>query len=163
MHIVCQSILLIFCRNTCLFFYFSFPFICYFILLLINPSQMETITNSITYYTQGLIAMSCHIWLFRLIALILLWIGVWSLFYPQTFHDLTSVPRQVLGLPQFVYPYYFIYEEKSGHHLMTVSIVVSVGDELITEQNQLYRVVRMDENKAYARYIRDLSLPAPSP
>lgn len=124
---------------------------------------METITNSITYYTQGLIAMSRHVWFVRLTACIILSIGIWSLFYPQTFHEWTSIPRQALGLPQFVYPYYFIYEEKSGHHLMTVSIVVSVGDELITEQNQLYRVVQMDENKAYAQYIRDLSLPAPSP
>ena len=46
---------------------------------------------------------------------------------------------------------------------MTVSIVVTIGDELITEDNKLYRVVRMDENKAYARYVRDFVLPSLSP
>lgn len=86
-----------------------------------------------------------------------------GLFYPHTLYELTARPRQALNLSPIVYPYYFIYEEKSGHHLMTVSIVVTVGDELITENNQLYRVVRMDENKAYARYVREFALPSLSP
>lgn len=92
-----------------------------------------------------------------------LFVGVWSLFYPHSFHELTALPRQLIGLPQLVYPYYFIYEEKSGHHLMTVSVVVTVGDELLCEHNQLYRIVRLEQNKAYARYVRDLALPTPSP
>lgn len=99
----------------------------------------------------------------RSLALFFLGIGVWSLFYPHIFHELTSLPRQSLGLPHLVYPYYFIYEEKSGCHLMTVSIVVTVGDELITENDQLYRIVNIEENKAYARYVRDFTLPILSP
>lgn len=82
---------------------------------------------------------------------------------PHMLHEVTASARDVLGIAPTVYPYYFIYEEKSGHHLMTVSIVVTIGDELITEDNKLYRVVRMDENKAYARYVRDFVLPSLSP
>lgn len=92
-----------------------------------------------------------------------LMLGVVGIFYPHTLHELTALPRQVLGISPIVYPYYFIYEEKSGRHLMTVSVVVTVGDELITEEDQLYRVVRMEENKAYARYVREFALPALSP
>lgn len=93
----------------------------------------------------------------------LLIVGVWSLFAPQAFHELTASPRRAFNLPTLVYPYYFIYEEKSGYHLMTVSVAVSVGDELIDADDRLYRVVRLRENNAYARYVRDLSRSAPSP
>ncbi|MBO5244486.1 MAG: hypothetical protein J6B02_00150 [Selenomonadales bacterium] len=90
-------------------------------------------------------------------------LGSMGILFPHTFHELTLRPRQVLGIAPIVYPYYFIYEEKSGRHLMTVSIVVTVGDELITEEDQLYRIVRMEENKAYARYVREFALPSLSP
>lgn len=90
-------------------------------------------------------------------------LGITGIFRPHTLHELTLLPRQVLGMTPIVYPYYFIYEEKSSRHLMTVSIVVTVGDELITEEDQLYRIVRMEENKAYARYVREFALPSLSP
>jgi len=86
-----------------------------------------------------------------------------GIFFPHTLREVTASARDMLGMTEAVYPYYFIYEEKSGHHLMTVSIVVTTGDELISEDNKLYRVVRVDENKAYARYVRDLVLPSLSP
>ena len=86
-----------------------------------------------------------------------------GVFFPHTLREATASMRDTLGIARQVYPYYFIYEEKSGHHLMTVSIVVSTGDELISEDNKLYRIVRMDENKAYARYVRDFVLPGLSP
>ncbi len=86
-----------------------------------------------------------------------------GIFAPHTFYEVTASARDALGITRAVYPYYFIYEEKSGHHLMTVSIVVTMGDELISEDNKLYRIVRIDENKAYARYVRDFVLPDLSP
>ena len=92
-----------------------------------------------------------------------LFTSVLGLFFPPTLREVTSSARDALGMTETMYPYYFIYEEKSGHHLMTVSIVVTTGDELISEDNKLYRVVRVDENKAYARYARDFVLPSLSP
>ena len=86
-----------------------------------------------------------------------------GIFFPHMLHEVTASARDALGITRAVYPYYFIYEEKSGCHLMTVSIVVTTGDELISEDNKLYRIVRVDENKAYARYVRDFVLPSLSP
>lgn len=107
--------------------------------------------------------MSFRRFLICILLFILLGTGVWSLFAPLTFHDLTATARQFFGLPQLIYPYYFIYEEKSGHHLMTVSVVVTVGDELVSEDDRLYRIIRLEKNNAYARYVRDLTLSTPSP
>ena len=94
---------------------------------------------------------------------LLLSTSVLGVFFPHTLREVTASTRDMLGITETVYPYYFIYEEKSGHHLMTVSIVVTTGDELISEDNKLYRIVRVDENKAYARYVRDFVLPGLSP
>jgi len=41
---------------------------------------------------------------------------------------------------------------------MYVPLVVSVGDELISEDNRYYRIVRIEENRAYARFVRDVNL-----
>ncbi|GEM_PF-739947 len=57
-----------------------------------------------------------------------------------------TVPRQ--------YAYYRIVEEKTGKLLMTVSSApVTKGDELITDDNKHYVVVKVEKNVAYARYM----------
>lgn len=94
---------------------------------------------------------------------VLITVSSLGIFAPHTLQEVSASARDALGIAPTVYPYYFIYEEKSGHHLMTVSIVVTMGDELISEDNKLYRIVRVDENKAYARYVRDFVLPSLSP
>ncbi len=60
--------------------------------------------------------------------------------------------------PQKAHDYYIIIDEENGRTLMTVPIVASVGDELITDENKRYRVVRVEENRAYARFVENVDL-----
>lgn len=60
--------------------------------------------------------------------------------------------------PQKVYDHYTVLEEETNRTLMYVPLVVSVGDELITEENKRYRVVRIEENRAYARFVEDVDI-----
>ncbi len=73
----------------------------------------------------------------------------------QNFLLIQQKPEQA---PQKVYDYYIIIDEESGNQLMYVPLVVSIGDEVLSEENKLYRVVRVEENQAYARYVRDVNL-----
>ncbi len=42
---------------------------------------------------------------------------------------------------------------------MYVSVVtVSPGDEMITEENKRYVITRVEENRAYARYVEDIEI-----
>lgn len=61
-------------------------------------------------------------------------------------------------LPQ-IHEYYIIYDEATGSDLMYVPLAVSVGDEIITENNQRYRVISVTENRAYARFIENVGNP----
>ncbi|SDF51824.1 hypothetical protein [Sporolituus thermophilus] len=74
---------------------------------------------------------------------------------------------QLLPLPQpkpetptkAPYEYYVIIDEATGATIMYVSVVtVNPGDELITEDNKRYVVVRVEENRAYARYVEDVKV-----
>jgi len=60
--------------------------------------------------------------------------------------------------PQNVYDYYVIIDEETGSVLMYVPIVVHLGDELISEENKRYRIIRIEENRAIARFIRKVDL-----
>nr|WP_092073734.1 stage II sporulation protein P [Dendrosporobacter quercicolus]NSL47944.1 stage II sporulation protein P [Dendrosporobacter quercicolus DSM 1736]SDM66388.1 hypothetical protein SAMN04488502_106149 [Dendrosporobacter quercicolus] len=60
--------------------------------------------------------------------------------------------------PQKVYDYYIIVDEETGNHLMYVPLVVGIGDEVLSEDNKLYQVVRVEGNQAYARFVRDVDL-----
>lgn len=73
----------------------------------------------------------------------------------QNFLLIQQKPEQT---PQKVYDYYIIIDEESGNHLMYVPLVVGIGDEVLSEDNKLYRVVRVEENQAYARYVKDVKL-----
>jgi hypothetical protein len=57
-----------------------------------------------------------------------------------------------------VYDYYLIIDEQDGHTIMYVPLVVSVGDELISEDNKYYQIVRIEENRAYARFVKNVDL-----
>ena len=78
-----------------------------------------------------------------------------------TFHliplNIFSVQQKPQQEPQKIHEYYIIYDEKSGRDLMYVPLVVSVGDEILTEDNHLYRIVRVEENRAYARFVEDMN------
>ncbi len=41
---------------------------------------------------------------------------------------------------------------------MYVPVVVSIGDELVSDQNKRYKIVKIEENQAYARFVEDLNL-----
>lgn len=75
--------------------------------------------------------------------------------------NLNTIQNQPDEKPLKVYDYYTIIDEKTGAHLMVIPLVVRVGDEVITEDNKRFRVVKVVENEAYARFIEKVHLPSP--
>lgn len=71
--------------------------------------------------------------------------------------NIFSVQQKPEQAPQKIYDYYIIYDEKTNQDLMYVPLVVSIGDEVITEDNKRYRIVKIEENRAYARFIGKIS------
>ena len=69
-----------------------------------------------------------------------------------------SVQQKPEQLPSKVYDYYVVVEESTNEVLMYVPIVVNVGDELVSEQNKRYKIVKVEENYGYARFVEDLNL-----
>ena len=72
--------------------------------------------------------------------------------------NIFSIQQKPEPEPQKVYDYYFILDEADGRSLMYVPLVVNIDDEILTEENKLYKVVRIEENRAYARLVRDVNL-----
>jgi hypothetical protein len=73
--------------------------------------------------------------------------------------NLLPIQQKPEQAPQKVYDHYVILEEETDRMLMYVPLVVSVGDELITEENKRYQVVRIEENRAYARFVENVGIP----
>jgi hypothetical protein len=71
-------------------------------------------------------------------------------YLPLNILPIQQKPEQA---PQQVYDYYQIIDVESGETLMYIPLVASVGDELLTEENKRYQVVRVEENRAYARFV----------
>ncbi|MBP2655063.1 MAG: hypothetical protein H6Q73_2632 [Firmicutes bacterium] len=67
-------------------------------------------------------------------------------------------PQKSPELPSTVYDYYQVIDEKTSQPLMHVPMIVNIGDEVITEDNKRYRVVKVEENRAYARFIEYINL-----
>lgn len=72
--------------------------------------------------------------------------------------NMLSVQQKPEQAPQKVHEYYIIIDEATGRNLMYVPLVVSIGDEVITEENKRYEVVRVEENRAYARFVEAVDL-----
>ncbi len=72
--------------------------------------------------------------------------------------NIFSVQQKPVPEPQKIYDYYIILDEIDGHSLMYVPLVVNVGDEVLTEENKRYKIVRIEENRAFARFVEDVSL-----
>lgn len=72
--------------------------------------------------------------------------------------NLLQVQQKPEQAPQTVYDYYLIIDEATNTTLMYVPLVVTYDDEVLTEDNKLYRVVRIEENRAYARFVKDMNL-----
>lgn len=64
---------------------------------------------------------------------------------------------------QAVPSHYRIKDEINNRELMRISVNIYPGDELLTQDNKLYRIVRVDEQHryAYARFIKRLPPAAP--
>ena len=61
--------------------------------------------------------------------------------------------------PQERYDYYLVIEESTNKTMAYVSTVtVNIGDEYISEDNKRYIIVKIEENRAYARYVENLNL-----
>lgn len=54
--------------------------------------------------------------------------------------------------------YYTINDENSAVELMRVPVTVEPGDEVLSADNKLYQVVRVEGNQAYARFIKQVKL-----
>jgi len=72
--------------------------------------------------------------------------------------NIFSIQQKPNSQPQKIYDYYIILDEMDGHSLMYVPLVVNVGDEVLSEENKRYKVVRIEENRAFARFIEDINL-----
>lgn len=84
-------------------------------------------------------------------------IGFPFYFSPPT--PLPPPPRSVeKSLPAKHYDYYVITDENGARELMRVRVNVYVGDEVLTEDNKLYEVTRIEENHAYAKYMKQVKL-----
>lgn len=56
------------------------------------------------------------------------------------------------------YAYYTIFEEDSSTELMRIPLLVQIGDEILSADNNLYEVIRVEEDRAYARFLRKVKL-----
>lgn len=76
-------------------------------------------------------------------------------FFPFSIFPSQQKPEPV---PQKVYDFYTIIDEETDRTLMYVPFEVHVADELISEENKRYRVIRIEENRAYARFVENVNL-----
>lgn len=73
-------------------------------------------------------------------------------------HYLFPVQQKPEQSSQRVYDYYLIVDEEDGHTLMYVPLITHIGDEVLSEENKLYVITRIDENRAYARFVKNVKL-----
>lgn len=67
--------------------------------------------------------------------------------------------------PETPHPFYQIIDIETAQTLMYVPVKVTVGDELVSEENKRYQIVRIEENRAYARFVEYINIKeyAPNP
>lgn len=75
--------------------------------------------------------------------------------------NLFSVQQKPAPQIQKIYDYYIIVDEVDNHSLMYVPLVVNVGDEVLTEENKRYKVIRIEQNRAIARFVEEIKLEEP--
>lgn len=82
-------------------------------------------------------------------------------FIPSAPHYLFPVQQKPEKSTQRVYDYYLIIDEADGHTIMYVPLIAHIGDEVLSEENKLYTIVRIEENRAYARFKKNMQLTPP--
>lgn len=75
-------------------------------------------------------------------------------YFALAYLPMSLLPLQQKPTPQPIYDYYEILDETNGESLMTIPLVVNIGDELITDDNRRFEVVIVIENKALARQVK---------
>lgn len=50
---------------------------------------------------------------------------------------------------------YYTMVDEDGQEIVVTGRIINVGDEYITAENKLYRVFRVEDRTAHARFIRD--------
>ncbi len=91
------------------------------------------------------------------ILIILLTVSVFGMLHILPL-NLFSIQQKPTPDPQKVYDYYTIIDEVDGHNLMYVPLVVNVGDEVLTEENKRYKIVKIEQNRAFARFVENVNL-----
>jgi hypothetical protein len=89
----------------------------------------------------------------RRLAILLLILSALSAlaFFALAYLPIGLLPMEQKPTPQPLYDYYEIVDERNNESLMAVPLIVNVGDELLTEDNRRFKVVKVVENIAYAR------------
>ncbi len=54
--------------------------------------------------------------------------------------------------------YYTVYEENTDKKIFATSMIINVGDEYLDEENDLYEVVKVSGNTAYARFKKKVDI-----
>lgn len=72
--------------------------------------------------------------------------------------NMFSIQQKPTPQPQKNYDYYIIVDEIDNHNLMYVPVIVNIGDEVISEENKRYKVVRIEQNRAFARFVENVTL-----
>lgn len=72
--------------------------------------------------------------------------------------NLFTAQQKPEEITQPIHEYYIIIDEATGVELMYIPLVVSIGDEVITEDDKRYTIVKVEKNRAYARFVEDVDL-----
>lgn len=79
--------------------------------------------------------------------------------FPHFFIGTKALPNAPISPNQSISTgHYIITDETTNQFLMRVSVTVHVGDEVLSQDNKLYEVVRIENNQAYARFVRNVKL-----
>jgi len=92
---------------------------------------------------------------FFYLLLIILILSLFFIFNP--FHTF-PIQQKPEPPPEIKYDYYIIVDETTGNNLMYVPLVVNIGDEVLSEENKRYKVIKIEQNRAFARFIEDVNL-----
>ena len=71
-----------------------------------------------------------------------------SFYLPLNIFSIQAKPNKQ---SQQIHNYYLIVDEQTQETLMYVPIVVNIGDEVLSEKNVKYIIVKIEENIAYGR------------
>ncbi len=97
-----------------------------------------------------------NIYILWTLCIIFCFIEIYTFYYHMNDNfPLTPSPEIKTAKP---FDYYRITDETGTIELMTVSVQVYIGDEVLAEDNSLYEVVKLDGNHAFAKFVKKIHL-----